>query len=47
MTTTLDLEEITKNNDKHLDEAKLHTQYKIKYIKNYVKRWLNVAVNCS
>lgn len=47
MNTTLDLEEITKNNDKHLDEAKLHTQYKIKYIKNYVKRWLNVAVNCS
>lgn len=47
MTTTLDLEEITKNNDKYLDEAKLHTQYKIKYIKNYVKRWLNVAVNCS
>ena len=47
MNTTLNLGEITKNNDKYLDEAKLHTQYKIKYIKDYVKRWLNVAVNCS
>lgn len=45
MNTTLNLEEIAKINDKDLDEAKLHTQYKIKYIKDYVRRWLNVAVN--
>ena len=42
-----DIKEITKNNIKYLDEAKLHTQYKIKYIKDYVEKWLNVATNCS
>lgn len=45
MNTVLDLERISKENEKYLDEAKLHTQYKIKYIKDYVRRWLNVAVN--
>lgn len=45
MNTILDLEKIAKENEKILDEAKLHTQYKIKYIKDYVRRWLNVAVN--
>ena len=45
MNTVLDLEKIARENDKYLDEAKLHTQYKIKYIKDYVRRWLNVAVN--
>ncbi len=45
MNTVLDLEKISKENEKILDEAKLHTQYKIKYIKDYVRRWLNVAVN--
>ena len=45
MNTVLDLEEIAKENEKRLDEAKLHTQYKIKYIKDYVRRWLNVAIN--
>ena len=43
--TILDLEKIAKENEKCLDEAKLHTQYKIKYVKDYVRRWLNVAVN--
>lgn len=47
MNTVLDLEKILKENEKILDEAKLHTQYKIKYIKDYVRRWLNVAVNSS
>lgn len=45
MDKVLDLEIIAKGNEKYLDEAKLHTQYKIKYIKDYVRRWLNVAVN--
>lgn len=45
MDKVLDLEMIAKENEKYLDEAKLHTQYKIKYIKDYVRRWLNVAVN--
>ena len=45
MDKVLDLEIIAKENEKYLDEAKLHTQYKIKYIKDYVRRWLNVAVN--
>lgn len=45
MNIVLDLEKIAKKNEKFLDEAKLHTQYKIKYIKDYVRRWLNVAVN--
>ena len=45
MNTILDLEKIAKENEKILDEAKLYTQYKIKYIKDYVRRWLNVAVN--
>ena len=45
MNIVLDLKKISKENEKYLDEAKLHTQYKIKYIKDYVRRWLNVAVN--
>lgn len=45
MNAVLDLKKISKENEKYLDEAKLHTQYKIKYIKDYVRRWLNVAVN--
>ena len=45
MNKVLDLGTIAKENEKYLDEAKLHTQYKIKYIKDYVRRWLNVAVN--
>lgn len=45
MDKVLDLEIIAKENERFLDEAKLHTQYKIKYIKDYVRRWLNVAVN--
>ena len=45
MDKVLDLEIIAKENEKYLDEAKLHTQYKIKYINDYVRRWLNVAVN--
>ena len=45
MNKVLDLEIIAKENEKYLDKAKLHTQYKIKYIKDYVRRWLNVAVN--
>ena len=45
MNTVLELGKIARENDKYLDEAKLHTQYKIKYIKDYVRRWLNVAVN--
>lgn len=45
MNTTLNIEEFAKEKEKYLDEAKLHTQYKIKYIKDYVRRWLNVAVN--
>ena len=45
MNTVLDLGKISKENEKYLDDAKLHTQYKIKYIKDYVRRWLNVAVN--
>lgn len=36
----LDLDEI-----KYLQEIKDHTKYKIKYIKEYVKKWLNVAIN--
>ncbi|MBR2828170.1 MAG: hypothetical protein IKE70_02950 [Bacilli bacterium] len=39
MNIVLDLEKIAKENEKILDEAKLHTQYKIKYIKDYVRRW--------
>ncbi len=45
MNTVLDFKLIANKNGKCLDEAKLHTQYKIKYIKDYVRRWLNVAVN--
>jgi len=45
MDKVLDLEMIAKKNESYLDEAKLHTQYKIKYIKDYVRRLLNVAVN--
>ena len=45
MNAVLDLKKISKETEKYLDEAKLHTQYKIKYIKDYVRRWLNVAVN--
>ena len=45
MHTVLDFKLIANKNGKCLDEAKLHTQYKIKYIKDYVRRWLNVAVN--
>lgn len=42
---SLNYEMIASNNDNKLDEAKIHTQYKIIYIKDYVRRWLNVAVN--
>ena len=45
MNRVLDLKVIANENEKYLDEAKLHTQYKIKYIKDYVRRWLNVAIN--
>ena len=45
MNTVLDFKLIANKNGKCLDEAKLHTQYKIKYIKDYIRRWLNVAVN--
>ncbi len=30
---------------KELDEIKVHTTYKIKYITEYVRNWLNVAIN--
>lgn len=32
-------------NDKYLDQIYPHTEYKIKYIKAYVKLWLEVAAN--
>ena len=38
MNAVLDLKKISKENKKYLDEAKLHTQYKIKCIKDYVRR---------
>lgn len=38
MNTVLDFKLIANKNERCLDEAKLHTQYKIKYIKDYVRR---------
>lgn len=42
---TDEIKQIIKANDNNLDFAKPHTEYKIKYIKSYVRHWLYVAVN--
>lgn len=39
------MEDYLIQNDKYLDKIYPHTEYKIKYIKAYVKMWLEVAAN--
>lgn len=39
------MEDYLIQNDKYLDQIYPHTEYKIKYIKAYVKMWLEVAAN--
>ena len=39
------MQEYLKQNDQYLDKIYPHTEYKIKYIKAYVKMWLEVAAN--
>lgn len=39
------LDNIVEENINDLDEIKSHTEYKIKYIKEYVENWLRIMVN--
>lgn len=39
------MEDFIEKNKRYLDSVYPHTKYKIKYIKAYVQKWLEVAIN--